>query len=84
MVECELLYLRTLPESDMRFNRYMVECECGSIAISKSYNKVLIDTWWNVNLAETGTTNIIIGFNRYMVECESAKVGVLKEVRIWF
>ncbi len=28
----------------------MVECECGSIAISKSYSKVLIDTWWNVNI----------------------------------
>ncbi len=32
------------------FNRYMVECEWGYIAISKSYIKVLIDTWWNVNV----------------------------------
>ena len=24
---------------DWGFNRYMVECECGSIAISKSYSK---------------------------------------------
>ena len=26
-----------------------------------------------MNLAETGTSNIVIGFNRYMVECEFGK-----------
>ena len=33
----------------MSFNRYMVECECLSLSISRTLKPVLIDTWWNVN-----------------------------------
>ena len=31
---------------------------------------VLIDTWWNVNLARSRRNNKNSSFNRYMVECE--------------
>ena len=32
---------------------------------------VLIDTWWNVNLPDTGRIWLLcFSFNRYMVECE--------------
>ena len=44
-----LLNLRTLPESKMRFNRYMVECESHNLQYLSKYFDVLIDTWWNVN-----------------------------------
>ena len=54
------------------FNRYMVECElnvypeCMLQAV-----RVLIDTWWNVNVYEFIVFKIdLAGFNRYMVECE--------------
>ena len=33
------VYRTKRSSSNFRFNRYMVECECGSIAISKSYSK---------------------------------------------
>ena len=33
-----------------RFNRYMVECEFGSVALTFLLILVLIDTWWNVNV----------------------------------
>ena len=34
----------------IRFNRYMVECECFPYRNIGIQSKVLIDTWWNVNL----------------------------------
>ena len=34
---------------NMRFNRYMVECESKAIRPTQDHLKVLIDTWWNVN-----------------------------------
>ena len=38
--------------------------------------KVLIDTWWNVNIFFVFSTRIShISFNRYMVECELATHG---------
>ena len=46
-----LLNLRTLPEADIRFNRYMVECEWRNFEFRCSWILVLIDTWWNVNLS---------------------------------
>ena len=33
--------------------------------------KVLIDTWWNVNFVSITDNESVEGFNRYMVECES-------------
>ena len=33
----------------VRFNRYMVECECYPHIGLYNMNRVLIDTWWNVN-----------------------------------
>ena len=32
------------------FNRYMVECEFVIIVINSCMRRVLIDTWWNVNV----------------------------------
>ena len=53
------------------FIRYMVECECGSIAVDLFQWIVLIDTWWNVNSVYLNYSFVCItGFNRYMVECE--------------
>ena len=57
-----LLYLRTLPESDTRFNRYMVECEYCILDVVNSYFEVLIDTWWNVNVQEIEHNLIRYGF----------------------
>ena len=57
------------------FNRYMVECEFINGLYRCLVNKVLIDTWWNVNeeftnyLKEAG-----FSFNRYMVECEYKRI----------
>ena len=37
-------------------------------------NKVLIDTWWNVNAIQLNVVSASgISFNRYMVECEFSK-----------
>ena len=33
----------------LRFNRYMVECEFLEDKITADEIAVLIDTWWNVN-----------------------------------
>ena len=33
-------------------------------------NKVLIDTWWNVNIKPVADNDVPFGFNRYMVECK--------------
>ena len=53
------------------FNRYMVECELILIVLVVWVIAVLIDTWWNVNVDETGRGYPYgYGFNRYMVECE--------------
>ncbi len=49
-------------------------------------NKVLIDTWWNVNLSVYANMPPSISFNRYMVECEydiiNFKDGEIKRVLI--
>ena len=37
------------PVADMRFNRYMVECEFIPYDRLACRKDVLIDTWWNVN-----------------------------------
>ena len=49
----------------------MVECELVRTAVILFMFKVLIDTWWNVNVQALPAFRIHIrGFNRYMVECE--------------
>ena len=56
----------------------MVECEYDFNGLAKGVDRVLIDTWWNVNYmnirSETGQYP---GFNRYMVECEYVILDVL-------
>ena len=37
---------------DHGFNRYMVECESEYAFFASLFFSVLIDTWWNVNLAD--------------------------------
>ena len=55
----------------MGFNRYMVECEYQISTELPAGYRVLIDTWWNVNvLGVSGRLFVITSFNRYMVECE--------------
>ena len=39
--------------SGLSFNRYMVECEFDLNRKSIRFDQVLIDTWWNVNIAIT-------------------------------
>ena len=34
---------------DLGINRYMVECEYDFNGLAKGFDRVLIDTWWNVN-----------------------------------
>ena len=38
----------------LRFNRYMVECECVTLRKICRMLSVLIDTWWNVNIVACG------------------------------
>ena len=60
-----------LTQNQLRFNRYMVECELRFISIILATYRVLIDTWWNVNQSVNCVWNAYVsGFNRYMVECE--------------
>ena len=71
MVECELVLFILFWFCGYSFNRYMVECELYPRTFAIRRMKVLIDTWWNVNLdisifEEKCNTR----FNRYMVECE--------------
>ena len=50
----------------------MVECELTYHMSIFADNKVLIDTWWNVNArAAAASATKSKCFNRYMVECES-------------
>ena len=56
--------------SGQGFNRYMVECESIYHMSIFSDDKVLIDTWWNVNLIHLRFKICPASFNRYMVECE--------------
>ena len=71
MVECEYLGTIRAAIKDLGFNRYMVECELVRTAVILFMFKVLIDTWWNVNVQALPAFRIHIrGFNRYMVECE--------------
>ena len=49
---------------ELSFNRYMVECELRFISVILTANRVLIDTWWNVNTlkspdAKTDSTVLI-------------------------
>ena len=55
-----------------RFNRYMVECEFYPAFVGYNWLRVLIDTWWNVNVLILGESGSGKSFNRYMVECESS------------
>ena len=50
MVECELGTGSEAEYFKNRFNRYMVECELNPPLSFLSPTKVLIDTWWNVNI----------------------------------
>ena len=50
MVECELNSGTDTTTKSYSFNRYMVECEFVTHAVSSiRLYIVLIDTWWNVN-----------------------------------
>ena len=51
MVECELESMFVNDCYASGFNRYMVECECKGTSTHFISIYVLIDTWWNVNLA---------------------------------
>ena len=51
MVECELSIPPFQLPVDLRFNRYMVECESKNNQSVTVTDTVLIDTWWNVNIA---------------------------------
>ena len=49
----------------------MVECEYRKKVIVIRINRVLIDTWWNVNcVTNSKDKEKVDSFNRYMVECE--------------
>ena len=50
MVECEYAIADDVYNAISGFNRYMVECEFAFISHCKRFFRVLIDTWWNVNL----------------------------------
>ena len=52
MVECECKRLYVATFQCLGFNRYMVECEFRKNERICQSRKVLIDTWWNVNLAD--------------------------------
>ncbi len=49
MVECEYQQKTGSLSGRSGFNRYMVECELIYHKSIFSDDKVLIDTWWNVN-----------------------------------
>ena len=51
----------------------MVECEFKTWLHNTTGIRVLIDTWWNVNLSVKTAVVIFSRFNRYMVECEFSK-----------
>ena len=71
MVECEFATRNSRVASADGFNRYMVECEFGFGGIPVKASRVLIDTWWNVNVTCSKKSPLMeTGFNRYMVECE--------------
>ena len=52
MVECEYSCFFIYSADIVSFNRYMVECEYKLGIGADAYSKVLIDTWWNVNLLD--------------------------------
>ena len=70
MVECEWLCLFISSKWGSRFNRYMVECEYLLRSDIARFERVLIDTWWNVNSVQQLCYFPVSSFNRYMVECE--------------
>ena len=51
MVECEFHPRGLSVHLSCRFNRYMVECEYCKLTSYWFAYIVLIDTWWNVNVA---------------------------------
>ena len=56
---------------DLGINRYMVECEYDFNGLAKGFDRVLIDTWWNVNVFIFMVNRLVARrINRYMVECE--------------
>ena len=60
----------TVKPGIIRFNRYMVECEFSLFKYLCLDFRVLIDTWWNVNVSSIKKPLGNGSFNRYMVECE--------------
>ena len=48
----------------------MVECEYLLRSDIARFERVLIDTWWNVNSVQQLCYFPVSSFNRYMVECE--------------
>ena len=44
------------------FNRYMVECELRFISVILTAYRVLIDTWWNVNVGSIKGLTVFEGF----------------------
>ena len=53
MVECELFAKKQMSRWLCCFNRYMVECESIFWFTECWIDRVLIDTWWNVNESHT-------------------------------
>ena len=50
MVECEFFPVLAETANQKGFNRYMVECEFNLPPFQNPHDRVLIDTWWNVNV----------------------------------
>ena len=62
MVECELNSGTDTTTKSYSFNRYMVECEFNFSGKMAQMSTVLIDTWWNVNVAYTASRHTILKF----------------------
>ena len=70
-MECKVVMLPDPAESDLRFNRNIVECKVMSHFKMSKINKVLIETLWNVKrIASMIGSATPEGFNRNIVECK--------------
>ena len=57
-----------------RFNRYIVECKVRFLLKALTRTMDLIDTLWNVKVAEAPDAVVApFRFNRYIVECKAAE-----------
>ena len=53
------------------FNRNIMECKYPYQCGWRRWNKVLIETLWNVNITEyNNITKVPFGFNRNIMECK--------------